>query len=160
MAGRITLKTTNWLKCGRKLLKTLFDQFTYLNTMFTELFADTVITYYVPTHASRTVYNIFTARRGYTVTSIDYVPDVAQGGALTACVCKVSGTAAPSSGTTKMQSSSTGINLNGTANTVQSITLTATAADLVLAAGNRIGIQLSGALDTGSGLLTIRMTKT
>lgn len=160
MAGRITLKTTNWLKCGHKLLKALFDQFTYLNTMFTELFADTTVTYYIPTHASRTVYNLFIARRGYTVTSIDYVPDVAQGSALTACVVKVTGTATPSNASTPMQASTTGINLNGTAHTVQSISLTTVAADLVLAAGNRIGLQLSGALSTGAGLLTIRMSKT
>lgn len=159
MAGRITLKTTNWLKCGRKLLKTLFDQFTYLNTMFTELFADTIVTYYVPTHASRTVYNLFVARRGYTVTSIDYVPDVAQGATLTATVVKATGTAAPSSGTTPMCAAGA-INCNASANAVQSITLTTTAADLVLAAGQRIGLVLSGALSTGSGLLTIRMSKT
>lgn len=161
MPGRITLKTTNWLKCGRKLLKTLFDQFTYLNTMFTELFADTIVTFEVPTHASRTTYNVFVARRGYTITAIDYVPDVAQGATLTACVVKVTGTAAPATGAgANMQSSQTGINLNGTANTVQSIALSGTAANLVLAAGDRIGIVLSGALSTGAGLLTVRMTKT
>lgn len=160
MPGRITLKTTNWLKCGRKLLKTLFDQFVHLNTMFTELFADTTVTFEVPTHASRTVYNVFVARRGYTVTAIDYVPDVAQGATLTACVVKATGTATPSTGTTPMQSSTTGINLNGTAHTVQSITLSGTASNLVLAAGERIAIVLSGALSTGAGLLTIRMSKT
>lgn len=149
-----------WNNKSFSFLKELRTAFTSLNSMLTELYADTVITKTIPALAGKTVYNVFVARRGYTVTSIDYTPDVAQGGALTACVVKAIGTATPAIGTTPMQSSTTGINLNGTAHTVQSITLTATAADLVLASGNRIALVLSGAMSTGSGVLTIRMTKT
>lgn len=124
-----------------------------------ETYADETIEYLIPLHASKVIYNVFVARRGYQVLSIDYTPDTAQGGALTATVVKATGTATPASGTTPMHAAA-GINLNGTAHTVQSITLTSTAADLVLAAGNRIAIVLSGAMTVGSGNLSIRVKKT
>lgn len=139
--------------------KFLANIFTTLNAMLTELFADHTVSRTIPALAGKTEYNLFVARRGYTITSIDYVPDVAQGGALTATVVKVSGTATPVSSATPMHTAGA-INLNGTAHTVQSITLTSTAADLVLAAGDRIGLDLSGAMTTGSGCITIRMTRT
>ncbi len=129
-----------------------------INTMLTALFQDTVVVFPVPTHASKTIYNILVARRAYTVTAIDYVPDVAQGAALTATVVKATGTATPASGTTPMHTANA-INCNGTAHTVQSIALTSTVANLALAIGDRIGFVLSGALSTGSGTVVIRMTK-
>lgn len=135
----------------------LRDAFTSVNSMMTELFADTVITIPIPAHASKTIYNVLIARRAYTVTDVSYVPDVAQGGALTATVVKATGTSAPAANTTPLHTGT--VNLNGTAHTVQQLTLTGTAADLSLAAGNRIGVVLSGALTTGSGLLVIRLTK-
>lgn len=128
------------------------------DTNFAELYADTVITVPVNLHASKVIHNLFVARRAYTVTSVDYTPDIAQGGALTATVVKAVGTATPASATTPMHAAA-GINLNGTAHTVQPLTLTGTAADLVLADGNRIAIVLSGAMTVGSGNVTIRMTK-
>ena len=42
----------------------------------------------------------------------------------------------------------TGIDLKGTADTVQSATLTTTATNLVFAAGNRVGINVSGTTTT------------
>lgn len=126
---------------------------------FDELYADVVLSIPISLHASKVVYNLFVARRGYTVTSIDYTPDIAQGGALTATVVKAITTATPASGTTPMHAAG-GIDLNGTAHTVQVKTLTSTAADLVLAAGNRIGLVLSGAMTVGSGTVTIRMSRT
>lgn len=130
-----------------------------INSMMTELYADTVITIPINLHASKTIHNLFVARRGYTVTSIDYTPDVVQGSAITATVVKAIGTATPASGTTPMHAAGT-INTNATVHTVQAMTLTATAADLVLAAGNRIALVLSGAMTAGSGVVTIRMRKT
>lgn len=109
----------------------------------------------VPLHATKTVFNLFTAREALRVLSIDYVPDIAQGGALTATVVKATGTDTPASGTTPMHAAAA-INLNGTAHTVQSIALTATVADLTLAAGERIGFVESGAMTVGSGVVTIR----
>lgn len=116
------------------------------------------INYLIPLHASKTIFNVFTAREALQILSIDYTPDTAQGGALTATVVKAIGTATPASGTTPMCSAGA-IDLNATAHTVQSITLTSTAADLLLAAGNRIGFVESGAMTTGSGNLTIRMKR-
>jgi hypothetical protein len=112
----------------------------------------------IPLHASKVTYNLFTARENWQVTHIDYTPDIAQGGALTATVVKVTGTATPASATTPMHTAA-GIDLNGTAHTVQPITLSVTVADLKLVAGERIGLVLSGAMTTGSGLVTIRMKR-
>lgn len=136
----------------------LANIFTTLNAMLTELFADKEVSISIPLHATKTEYNLFYARRAYLVTAITYVPDIAQGGALTATVVKTSGTATPSSGTTPMHTAGT-INLNGTAHTAQTVTLTTTTANLTLAAGDRIGLDFSGAMTVGSGLITIRMTR-
>lgn len=141
---------------SQRKIRAAFDK---CDDNFTELYADLVLSVNVPAHASKTVYNLLNAVRAYTVTSIRYTPDVAQGSALTACVVKATGTATPATGTTPMQSSTTGINLNGTAHTVQTIALTGTTADLSVASGERIALVLSGALSTGSGCLTIRMTR-
>ena len=160
MAGQTTLKTRGWLRQQYpQVLEFLYQQFTYLNTMLTELFTDHTVTYYIPTHASRTVYNVFTATRGFTVVGAYYVPDVAQGSAVTATVVKATGTATPASGTTPITTAGN-VNMNGTAHTVQTLTLSSTPADLVLAATNRIGVVLSGALSTGAGHLTLRLKRT
>lgn len=150
---------TNWTFGQSNWGAKLKAAFTAVNSMLSELFADAVVSLNIGLHASKTVYNIFVARRAMTVTAIDYTVDIAQGGALTATVAKAVSTTAPAAATTPMCAAGA-INLNGTASTVQSITLTSTAADLVLAAGNRIGLILSGAMTVGSGLLTIRMSRT
>jgi hypothetical protein len=123
---------------------------------FTELYAGNMVSISIPAHASKLIYGVFIAPEALTITGVQYVPDVAQGGALTAVVSKATGTATPASGTTPLHSGT--INLNGTAYTVQTLTLTATTADLTLAAGERVAIILSGAMSTGSGCLTIRYT--
>lgn len=109
----------------------------------------------IPLSASKVIYNLFVARDAWQVTHIDYTPDVAQGGALTATVVKATGTATPASATTPMHIAGA-IDLNAAAHTVQPITVTVTGADLQLAAGNRIGLVLSGAMTVGSGFVTIR----
>jgi len=119
---------------------------------------DEIVSVSIPLHASKVVYNLLVARTALQVLAIDYTPDIAQGGALTATVVKATGTATPASATTPMHIAAA-INLNGTAHTVQSITLTVTGADLQLAAGERIGLVLSGAMTVGSGLVTIRMKR-
>ena len=109
----------------------------------------------IPLHASKVIYNLFVARDAWQVTHIDYTPDIAQGAALTATVVKAIGTATPASATTPMHTAA-GIDLNAAAHTVQPKTLTSTTADLQLAAGDRIGLVLSGAMTVGSGLVSIR----
>ena len=122
---------------------------------FTELYNTVLLSFNVPAHASKVVYNVFTADQAYVVKSLRYVPDVAAGTTLTATVSKAVGTDTPAAATTPLHSGT--INLNGTAHTAQTLTLTSTTADLSLASGNRIGIILSGAMSTGSGTLTIRL---
>ena len=116
------------------------------------------ITIPISLHASKVTYNLFVAREAWQVINIDYTPDIAQGGALTATVVKAVTTATPASATTPMHTAN-GIDLNGTAHTVQPITLSSTTADLQLATGNRIGLVLSGAMTVGSGNVTIRMKR-
>ena len=129
--------------------------FSKADANFTELYNTVIVEFSLSSHASKTVYNLFTADQAYTVKSITVVPDVAQGSALTATISKATGTATPASGTTPLHTGTA--NLNATAHTVQTLTLTATTADLALASGDRIGLILSGALSTGSALVSIRL---
>lgn len=108
-------------------------------------------------HASKTAWNLFTAQEALQVVGIDYVPDIAQGGAATATVVKCEGTAAPVAATTPMISAA--FDANATANTNQQGALTATAADLLLAPGDRIGVKFSTAPTVGSGLFSIRLRR-
>lgn len=108
----------------------------------------------IPAHASKTVYNLFIANgAAWQVLAIKVVPDVAQGSALTATLSKATGTATPAAGTTPLHTGTA--NLNAAAHTVQTLTLTGTAADLLLADGDRIGLILSAALSTGSAQVSI-----
>ena len=81
-----------------------------MNTMMGETY-DFEVNIPISLHASKTIHHLIAATRACTLKGIRYTPDVAQGGALTACVCKAIGTATPATGTTPMQSSVTGINL-------------------------------------------------
>jgi len=62
------------------------------------------------------------------------------GSAVSAAVERLQGTETSGNG----DQVATGINLKGTANTVQSGTLTTTASSLVFAAGDRVGINVTG----------------
>ena len=104
--------------------------------------------------ATVTEYDLAIAKRAFKVVSIDVVPSTVQGGALTATIVKATGTAAPANGTTPLHTANA-IDLNATAYTMQSITLTNTVADLEFAAGDRLGIDSSGALTVGQAALTI-----
>lgn len=112
------------------------------------------MTFQLKPFATVTEYDLFVADRAMKVVSIEVVPSTLQGGALTATVVKATGTSAPANGTTPMHAANA-INLNTGAYTVQAITLTATTADLVLAAGDRIGIDFSAAYTAGHAALTI-----
>jgi hypothetical protein len=93
----------------------------------------------------------FIANRAYQVTAIRQVHGVAAGGASTLQVTKDTGTTAPGAGTDLLQS--TGFNLNATANTVQTGTLTATTADLQLAAGDRLSLDFANTIQSTAGLV-------
>lgn len=110
-------------------------------------------------HATLTEQNLYTATQAITVVAIRVVLDLVQGGALTGTICKATGTSAPANGTTPMHTANA-IDFDGDANTVYSITLTSTVADLALAAGERIGLDLSAALTAGRAVVTIRYKRT
>lgn len=101
-----------------------------------------------------TEYDLMVALRPFVVVGISVVPSTLQGGALTATVVKATGTSAPAKGTTPLHTADS-INLNTGAYTVQAVTLTSTAADLVFATGDRLGIDYSAAYTTGHAALTI-----
>lgn len=97
---------------------------------------------------------IFTANRAYRVIGIRGTPDVAgtDGGAVTAVVRKVTSGTAITAG----QALHTGsYDLKGTVNTVQSLTLTSTDADLLLAAGDSIAIDFTGTLTDATGVISV-----
>lgn len=111
----------------------------------------------IPKIAADTVYNAFIALRGYTVTGVSYVPTIAQGGAMTVTPVKATSTSAPSAGTTPLLTAA--FDGNATAHTVQNGTLTATGADLILAAGDRLGVVLSTASTVGQGLIVFSLKR-
>lgn len=154
MSRQTLISGSNQLVSSPSRLRALF---TKCDDNFTELYNTVLVSVNIPAHASKTVYNIFTADQTYTVKSIRVTPDVAQGGALTATISKAEGTATPASGTTPLHTGTA--DLNATAHTVQTLTLTSTTADLSLAVGDRIGLILSAALSTGSANVTIRLGK-
>lgn len=112
-------------------------------------------------HASLTTRQLFYAQTdAWTVTGIVYEPDIAEGtGSVVCTVCKVTGNSVAVAATTPM---CTAFAVTGTAGTPVVATLTSTAADLVLAATNKIGCIFSGGdsfLDTGRGRLYIKMKR-
>lgn len=92
----------------------------------------------------------FVANRAYIVTAIRQSHGVAAGGASTLQVTKDTGTTAPGAGTDLL---SAAFDLNGTANTVQTGALSATPADLTLAAGDRLSIDFANTIQSTAGLV-------
>ena len=86
--------------------------------------------------------HFFVANRAYQVTAVREVHTVAEsGGTLGIAVKRCTGTQAPASGTAVLQASFNGV---ATAETVQAGTLSATATDLQLAAGDRLALDFTG----------------
>jgi len=104
--------------------------------------------------ATVTEYDLAVIKRALRVVSIDIVPSTLQGGALTATIVKATGTATPVKTTTPLHTADS-INLNTGAYTNQSVTLTATTADLIFAAADRLAIDFSAAYTAGHAALTI-----
>lgn len=109
-------------------------------------------------NATVTEYDIWVATGAYKVIGIKYVPSTLQGAAMTATVVKSTGTATPVKTTTPMVTADV-IDLNAGAYTVVSPALSATAADLVLAAGDRIGIDYSAAPTAAHWALSITLER-
>ena len=97
----------------------------------------------------------FIADRAYKITSIKEAHRVAgsDAGTVNIEVEKLTGTTAPGSGTALLtDNANAGLDLKATANTVQTGTLTGTAADLQLSTGDRISIKYSGTTTSLAGV--------
>jgi hypothetical protein len=109
-----------------------------------------------------TIYNVpaadfsfFVADRPYVVVGIRGAVDVAgTGGACTAVIRKVPSGTALTSGTALHSST---YNLVGTAATNQILTLSTTASDLQIAAGDRIAFDLTGTATSAIGCITVHL---
>lgn len=77
------------------------------------------------------------------------------GGAVTAQVRKVPSGTAITSGTVLHSGT---YNLKGTANTNQALTISTTASDLLLAAGDALALDFTGTLTSATGVFTVGMT--
>lgn len=96
---------------------------------------------------------IFIANRAYQVVSAREIHAVAAGGASVVQITKDTGTQAPGAGVDLLtNNTNTGFDLNATANTVQTATLSATPANLLLAAGDRLSVDFSAAIQSSSGI--------
>lgn len=99
--------------------------------------------------------SFFIANRAYQVTAIREVHSTAgsDGGAVNLQITKDTSTNAPGAGTDLLtNNSNAGFNLKGTANTVQTGTLTGTVASLQLAAGDRLSVDFAGTLTAVDGV--------
>lgn len=98
----------------------------------------------------------FVATRKYVVQGISGRPTIAgtNGSAVTAQVKKMTGVVAITAGTSLMSST---FDLKGTADTVQSLALSATPADLEIPAGTAIGIDFTGTLTSAVGVVTVTL---
>lgn len=107
----------------------------------------------LPYNASSVDMSVFVAPYACRVSGITARVTVAgtDGSAVTALVKKAASGTAIASGTTLSSS----IDLKGTANTNQTITLTTTLADLDIAAGTAIGLDFTGTLTSATGVVCV-----
>lgn len=98
----------------------------------------------------------FVANRAYIVKSITGRPTVAgtDGSAVTAVIKKAASATAITAGTALHSST---FNLKGTADTIQALTLSTTASDLLIPAGTAIGIDFTGTLTSATGVVTVSL---
>lgn len=95
------------------------------------------------------------ANRRFIVKAIQGVPEAASTNAVTATVYKAASGTAVGSGTALHSGT---YNLQGTAATNQTLTLATNAATLDVAAGQRIGVVISGAMGAaGNGCITVTL---
>jgi len=101
---------------------------------------------------------IFIANGPRTVASIDYVHSTAgtDAGSVNVQVTKDTGTNAPGAGTNLLtNNSNAGFNCKGSINVVQNGSLTATAASLRMAAGDRLSVDFAGTVTALAGVVMV-----
>lgn len=91
------------------------------------------------------------ANRPMVLASLTEVHGVAAGGASTMDITKESGTTAPGSGTSVFQTGS--FDLNATANTPQTASISTTLATRTLAAGNRLSVKFNNTIQSSAGIV-------
>lgn len=98
----------------------------------------------------------FVATRAYRVKAITGRPTVAgtDVGAVTAVIKKAASGTAITAGTALHSGT---YNLKGTADTIQSLTLSTTDSDLLIPAGTCIGIDFTGTLTSATGVVTLAL---
>lgn len=105
----------------------------------------------------------FVANRAYEVVAVREIHSTAgtHSAAVNLQVTKDTGTEAPGAGADLLtNNTNAGFDLKGTANTVQSGTLTATTANLQLAAGDRLSVDFAGTLTSLAGVvLTVSLKR-
>lgn len=106
----------------------------------------------VPLTSASVDANVFIAARAMKVTSVRVVCSVAGASSSTIGVRKCTTTTAPASGTLVTTAAQA---LDGTINTTVTGTLSATAADYTLAAGDRLAIDLTGTISSLVGVIEI-----
>jgi len=106
-------------------------------------------TYYYTGTIAATNQSFFIAPRPMVVVSMQEVHSTAAGGTSTMDIKKDTGTSAPGTGTTLGQ---TTFNLNGTANTVQTVAPSATLATRTLAAGDRLSVVYNHTIQSSAGV--------
>jgi hypothetical protein len=114
------------------------------------------VTFAMLANASLADQAFFVADRAYIVRAVSEVHSVAgsDGGSVNMQVTKDTSTNAPGAGTDLLtNSSSAGFNMKGTANTVQTGILVASAASLTLAAGDRLSVDFAGTLTALAGVV-------
>ena len=143
IGGAVTNTGGGTIPANKSLVVTTTDKLTVGGNIIPNTLTETIQILGTSAATTTNYRPFFIADRGYTVTGISEVHGTAgsDGGAVTLIVEKCTGTQASGAGVT-LQSAN--IDLKATANTVQSPALTATGADLVLAAGNRLGLVLTG----------------
>ena len=105
--------------------------------------------------------HFFTADAPYRVLAINEVHSVVGGASAAARVRKTTGTAAPgaSAGATVLELHTANFDLTATANTVQTGTLALALADLQLAAGDRLSVNVSGTLTNLVGTISVLLER-
>lgn len=114
-----------------------------------------LIRHNMPLNADCVDQSFFIADRAYKVKAIYEIHATAgnDAGAVNVQVTKDTGTDAPGAGTDLLtNNTNAGFNMKGTANTLQTGTLTATAASLLLAAGDRLSVDFAGVVTTLAGV--------
>lgn len=108
---------------------------------------------YIATSVDKT---FFVADRSYVVKNVSGRVTVAgtDASAVSAVVNKVPNGTAITSGTNLTSDT---MDLKGTANTKQDLTLSTTASDLVLAAGDALAIDFTGTLTAATGVITVSL---